>query len=158
MNPPGGIVKTLPIRSLTEVPNLRENEKYSQEEMRMTRINSITTIKPDLEYNIEHFEDTETKPNRSNSVTSLFKSMLSPVAKMERSNSSQLLKSNEQRQFVSKEKELKDRSKTNSILLKKKEIWVTSSKFEVVMSYALSNGMAGTCESNYKLVYSKANK
>jgi hypothetical protein len=55
MNPVGGIVKTLPVRSLTEVPNLRENEKYSQEEMRMTRINSITTIKPDLEYSIEHF-------------------------------------------------------------------------------------------------------
>jgi hypothetical protein len=83
--------------------------------------------------------------------------MLSPVAKMERSNSSQLLKSCEQRQFVSKDKDLKDKSKA-SLSLRRKEVYVTSCKFEVVMSYALSNGMTGTCESAYKLLYSKANK
>ena len=89
-------------------------------------------------------------------MTSLFKSMLSPVAKMERSNSSQLLKSCEQRQFVSKDKDLKDKSKA-SLSLRRKEVYVTSFKFEVVMSYALSNGMTGTCESTYKLLYSKTN-
>lgn len=141
------------------MPNLKENEKYSQEEMRMTRVNSITTIKPELEYNMEHFGDEpdSNKLNRTGSVTSLFKSMLSPVAKMERSNSSQLLKSCEQRQFVSKDKDLKDKSKA-AMSLRRKEVYVTNFKFEVIMSYALSNGMTGTYEPAYKLLYSKANK
>jgi hypothetical protein len=30
-------------------------------------------------------------------------------------------------------------------MLRKKEVYVLSYKFEVVMSYALSNGMTGTC-------------
>lgn len=52
MNPIGGIIKTLPSKSLTEVPNLKDGEKYSEEDMRLIKQASQTSIRSDIDYGL----------------------------------------------------------------------------------------------------------
>ena len=111
---------------------------------------------------------------RNTSITERFRNLFS-TDKIPRSSSSQMLKSVEQRKLTrdlskdyisaresSLSKSALSKSSTtlnnSSILKLKKDVYVSSYKIEVVICYSLTNGMIGTYEPNYKLLFSKKQK